>query len=182
MSAVLARIEDIVGRLLLIAVVVLVFIGAVSRSLDHPIIWSVDMAQAVFVWLCFFGAIRAMRLKAHIGVDYFVAKLPYAARRAIELYLAVVVLAFLGTMGWFGIQLTILNSMRIFGDSGISYAWVTAAVPAGCLALALMLGAHLFRALRFGGLVFSPEPRGTAVNSDALDGEGAAAVRTAGEI
>ncbi|TFF25375.1 TRAP transporter small permease [Jiella endophytica] len=184
MSAAIARIEDAVGRLLLAAVVLLVFVGALSRSLNHPIIWSVDMAQAVFVWLCFFGALKAMRLKAHIGVDYFVAKLPYPARRAIEFVLAIAVLAFLATMGWFGIKLTLLNTARIFGDSGISYAWVTAAVPAGCLALFLMVGAHLIRALRFGGLVFSQEPGavGDADTSDAPGHGDAKAVRTAGEL
>ena len=184
MTAVLARVEDMIGRVLLMAVVILVFVGALSRSLDHPIIWSVDMAQAVFVWLCFFGALRAMRRKAHIGVDYFVAMLPYAARRAIEICLSLVSLAFLGTMGWFGIQLTILNSMRIFGDSGLSYAWVTAAVPVGCLALGLMLLAHLVRSIRFGGLVFSPEPRGLdpTATSDMTDGGTPSTVRSAGEL
>ena len=180
MSAIVIRLEDAIGRLLLAAVVVLVFTGALSRFVGHPIIWSVDMAQAAFVWLCFFGALKAMRRKAHIGVDYFVAKLPFPARRAIELLLSVVVLAFLATMGWFGIQLTLLNTARIFGDSGISYAWVTAAVPAGCLALALVLLAQLVRAIRSGGLVYSPEPRSNA--GETTDDGHAASVRTAGEL
>ncbi|WAP67034.1 TRAP transporter small permease [Jiella pelagia] len=177
MSAIVTRLEDAIGRVLLAAVVVLVFTGALSRFVGHPIIWSVDMAQAAFVWLCFFGALKAMRRKAHIGVDYFVAKLPFAARRAIEILLSLLALAFLATMGWFGIQLTLLNTARIFGDSGISYAWVTAAVPAGCLALALILLAQLVRALRSGGLVYSPEPR-----AGAPEGEHAPSVRTAGEL
>ncbi len=180
MSALVPRLEDAVGRVLLAAVVVLVFTGALSRFVGYPIIWSVDMAQAAFVWLCFFGALKAMRRKAHIGVDYFVAKLPFAARRAVEIVLSVLALAFLATMGWFGIKLTLLNTARIFGDSGISYAWVTAAVPAGCIALALILLAQLVRAVRSGGLVYSPEPR---VETAGLPGdEGASSVRTAGEL
>ncbi|MBO0903126.1 TRAP transporter small permease [Jiella sonneratiae] len=184
MSSLLARIEDLIGRLLLAAVVVFVFIGAVSRSIDRPIIWTVDMAQAVFVWLCFFGALKAMRLKAHIGVDYFVAKLPFPARRAIELGLAVLALAFLAAMGWFGVKLTLLNTARVFGDSGISYAWVTAAVPAGCIALGIVLFVQIVTALRSGGLVFTAEP-GTVGDADTSDAPGhgeAKTVRTAGEL
>jgi hypothetical protein len=37
------------------------------------------------------------------------------------------------------VSLTLLNRERTFGDSTLSYSWVTAAVPAGCL----MLGAAL---------------------------------------
>ena len=32
-----------------------------------------------------------------------------------------------------------MNRQRLFGDSGLSYAWVTSAVPIGCLMLAVAL-------------------------------------------
>ncbi|MEX6506013.1 TRAP transporter small permease [Jiella sp. M17.18] len=157
MLSVLVRIEEAIGRALLAAIVILVFVAAITRFFDYPIVWSVDLAQALFIWLCFFGALKGLRKRAHIGVDYFVQKLPVPLRRGLDLLLAVIALAFLATMAWFGIKLTLLNWQRTFGDSGISYAWVTIAVPIGCALLGLILLAQIAIAIRAGKLVFSPD-------------------------
>lgn len=147
--------EEFVAKALLAAIVVLVFLAAVARSFGHPLIWSVDLAQLLFVWLCMLGANKALRRKSHIGVDFFVLRLPPAMRRGVELALGLMTLVFLGALAWLGVRLTLLNAERIYGDSGISYAWVTGAVPAGCGLLALTLIGHLGRCLRGGLLVFS---------------------------
>jgi TRAP-type transport system small permease protein len=44
-----------------------------------------------------------------------------------------------------GYRLTMLNLERQFGDSGISYGFVTAAVPIGCLLLAITLAGQMLR-------------------------------------
>ncbi|MCA1999557.1 MAG: TRAP transporter small permease, partial [Hyphomicrobiales bacterium] len=122
--------------------------------IGHPLIWSVDLAQLLFIWLCFLGANRAMRIKAHIGVDLFVRKLPHTPRHIIEVGLGIVALAFLIALVVAGYRLTVLNWQRIYGDSGISYAWVTSAVPFGAGLLAITLAGNLVGALRSRGLVF----------------------------
>jgi TRAP-type C4-dicarboxylate transport system permease small subunit len=154
MSHVLISAEFLLAKLLLAAIVVLVFIAAVGRTLGYPLIWSIDVAQLLFIWVCFLGANRAMRLKAHIGVDLFVRKLPRTPRWFIEIGLALLALAFLGALAVSGYQLTVLNWQRVYGDSGISYAWVTAAVPVGAALLAVTIAINLVHALRTGSLVF----------------------------
>ena len=94
------------------------------------------MAQLLFVWVTFIGADLALRRKAHIGMDLLVRPAPPQFRAALELVLAAVVVAFLGVLVVIGVELTLQNPERQFGDSGISYAFVTGAVPAGCLLLA----------------------------------------------
>lgn len=154
MAQLLIRLEDIASKLLLAIIVVLVFGAAVARSFGHPIVWSVDLAQLLFIWLCFLGANRAMRIKAHIGVDLFVRKLPRAPRWIIEILLGFITLAFLIALMISGYQLTMLNWQRVYGDSGISYAWVTGAVPVGAGLLAATLLVNLIDALRQRTLVF----------------------------
>lgn len=154
MSALYIRFEDAAAKFLLAVIVLLVFLAAIARSVGHPAIWSVDLAQLLFIWLAFLGANRAMRLKAHVGVDYFVKKLPHAARWAIELALGIAVLAFLVTLMWHGYKLTVLNWEREFGDSGIPYAFVTSAVPIGSGLLAVTILVHVINAARAGILVF----------------------------
>jgi TRAP-type C4-dicarboxylate transport system permease small subunit len=154
MSALLARLEDLASKALLAAIVLLVFLAAIARTIGHPLIWSVDLAQLLFIWLCFLGANRAMRIKAHIGVDLFVRKLPRTPRHISEVGLGIVALAFLIALVVAGYRLTVLNWQRIYGDSGISYAWVTSAVPFGAGLLAITLTGNLVGAIRSRGLVF----------------------------
>ena len=143
----LAQIEFAVAATLLGVIVVLVFSAAVMRFFGHPLIWSVDMAQLLFIWLCFFGATRAMREKGHLGIDLVVRHLGDRRRLALEITLSLVIIVFLGLLAYEGYKLTMLNRQRLFGDSGLSYAWVTASVPIGCLMIAAALVNNLVRAV-----------------------------------
>lgn len=154
MSQIVTRLELMAAKALLAAIVVLVFVAAVGRSFGYPLVWSVDVAQLLFIWVCFLGANRALRLKTHIGVDLFVRALPRSLRHWVELALAAITLAFLITLAVSGYKLTVLNWQRVYGDSGISYAWVTAAVPIGAAMLAITLVGHIVGSLRTQSLVF----------------------------
>ncbi len=159
MNTAYSRIEKTIGTLMLAAIVVLVFVAAIMRFFSHPLIWSVDLAQLLFIWLCFLGANRALRRRTHLGVDLLIRALSYRARLGIELALAAAVVAFLLALTYEGVKLTLLNRERLFGDSGIPYAFVTIAVPVGCVFLATTVMVNAWEALyRSGGrklLVFS---------------------------
>jgi len=161
-----SRLEFFLGTAILLIITGLVFVAAVMRFFGTPLIWSVDMAQLLFIWLCFIGATRALRQRAHLGVDLFVQKLPFGARRWLETVLAVVVIAFLGVLAVKGTELTMKNIERQFGDSGLSYAWVTIAVPVGSVLLAASIIANLVQSWRSADtLVFdrnSPGPEAVA--------------------
>ena len=49
------RVEFACASLILAAIVILVAIASVSRAMGSPIIWSVEIAQLLFVWLCMLG-------------------------------------------------------------------------------------------------------------------------------
>ncbi len=164
MLSLLVRAEAAFGKLLLVIIVILVFAAGILRWFDHPLIWSVDLAQLLFLWVSFIGANQALRNRAHIGMDLLVRPLPLQLRRIVEIALALVTLAFLLIMVVMGYRLTALNLQRIYGDSGISYAYVTGAVPVGCLLLAITLCGHLVRLFRYWRtekrLVFADPVRG----------------------
>ncbi|PCJ07765.1 MAG: C4-dicarboxylate ABC transporter permease [Rhodobacteraceae bacterium] len=148
MSDFFSKLEFVVGFALLAIITGLVFIAAVMRFFGHPLIWSVDLAQLLFIWLCFVGATRAMRQRSHLGVDFLVRFFSHKRRLHIETALALVILTFLGILTWHGYKLTMLNSERIFGDSGLSYGFVTAAVPVGSLFLSSAIIANMIEAWR----------------------------------
>src|SRR3546814_6107426 len=70
---------------LLAVIVFLVFIAGVMRWFGEPLIWSVDLAQLLFVWVSFLGADMALRKRAHIGIDYLVRRLPRSEEHTSEL-------------------------------------------------------------------------------------------------
>ncbi len=139
MKSLYVKAEAVLATTLLAVIVLLVFAAGITRWFGHPLVWSVDVAQLLFAWASFLGADLALRKHAHIGIDYLVKRLPARPRAILDIMLALVVLAFLLTMTVKGYQLTMLNLERQFGDSGISYAFVTAAVPVGCLLLSVTL-------------------------------------------
>ena len=144
----LGQIELAICIVLLAFITGLVFVAAIMRFYGYPLIWSIDMAQLLFIWLCLFGASRAMREKSHLGMEVLVKYLGYRPRLWLELLCGILILAFLGILTFEGVLLTLLNSERTFGDSTLSYAWVTAAVPVGCLLLGVSLAYNMFEAWR----------------------------------
>lgn len=154
----LGQIEVAICVVLLAAITGLVFVAAITRFFGHPLVWSVDLAQLLFVWVCFLGADKAMREKSHLGMEVPVKYLPYKYRLGVELACSVIVLALLAVLAVKGYELTLLNLERTFGDSTLSYAWVTAAVPVGCLLIGASLVHNMVEAWRRRGqraLVYS---------------------------
>lgn len=148
MAVMVHRAEALLANTLLAVIVFLVFIAGIMRWFGQPLVWSVDLAQLLFVWVSFLGADMALRKRAHIGIDYLVRRLPGRPRVLLDAVLAAVCIAFLGIMALLGYRLTMLNLERLYGDSGIPYALVTIAVPVGCVLLALTLLGQVWASLR----------------------------------
>lgn len=144
----LAHLELAICFALLAGITGLVFAAAVLRFFGHPLIWSIDMAQLLFIWLCFIGANKAMREKGHLGMTVLVSRIGYQRRFWLEVACAVVIIAFLLVLAVEGGKLAWLNRERTFGDSTLSYGWVTVAVPVGCMLLASTLVLNIVRAFR----------------------------------
>lgn len=137
--------EESISALLLALIVVFVFAAAVMRTVGYPIIWSVDVAQLLFIWVCVLGGNQALRKGEHVGVDYFVRRLPVRAQVAIDCVLSLLIMGLLALLVWFGTELTLLNPERRLGAVDLPYALVTLAVPVGgALMLVTQTGQTLY--------------------------------------
>ncbi len=132
----LVELEERLAMAFFAATSLLVLIGAASRTIGHPLVWSVDMAQMCFAWACVLGADLALKKNVHIEIDILVRHFPIGFRRFLAVLWLVAMSAFLAMLVWYGIDLTLMNTERELGDVGISYSWVTSSIPTGC---ALML-------------------------------------------
>jgi TRAP-type transport system small permease protein len=147
MGSLTAAVEETLAKMFFAATTLLVLTGAVTRAAGHPAIWAVDLAQAAFVWASVLGADIAWRRKGHIEIDILVKLLPHMVRRALAIAWLIAIALFLAVLVHYGLQLTLLNIERPMGDINLSYAWVTASLPAGALLMLLTTLVRLWRGL-----------------------------------
>jgi len=62
--------------------------------LNKPSSWTEELAVFMLIWVSLLGAAVALGRGAHLGIDYFVGKLPERARLATEVFVFFCVAAF----------------------------------------------------------------------------------------
>ena len=64
---------EVVAALLVVAEIVILFAGVVSRYAFHqPILWSDELASILFLWLAMLGAVVALRRDEHMRMTAIV--------------------------------------------------------------------------------------------------------------
>jgi TRAP-type C4-dicarboxylate transport system permease small subunit len=154
----LIKCEETISRVLLALCTILVVAASLGRWSGYPIIWSVDIAQLLFIWVCALGANQAMRRDQHVSVDLLLLKLPSRAREWVMVFHFVLIEAFLAAIAWYGLQLTLLNVERQFSDTPISYSWVTVAVPVMSVLLFFTVLVRIVRLVRGEAAVKPADP------------------------
>jgi len=94
---------------LMVALLVVVSLGALTRSLGDPLIWTDEVARFTMIWLAVCGWLLASRRRTHIRIRYFAAKLPDGAHRATEVILQAAMALFGALTAWFGFALVARN-------------------------------------------------------------------------
>lgn len=131
----LRRAEGWVGLTGLAGIIVLIFVGAILRKINHPIVWTNDLSELLFVWTAFIGADLTFQKGGHIGVDFIVKMFPRRVRWSIEVVMYLLIIAFLVPVGVAGAYLGIEDFARRYESLQISYSWATFSAPVGCLLL-----------------------------------------------
>jgi TRAP-type C4-dicarboxylate transport system permease small subunit len=76
------RLIDVLIALALAVMVLLVFGNVVLRyAFNSGIAVSEEASRWLFVWLCFLGAVVALKEGAHLGTDMLVSRLPVAGKK-----------------------------------------------------------------------------------------------------
>ena len=142
------KIEDALTMVLLAVIVLCVFVAAVMRWFGIPLIWSVDFATMLFIWVAILGANKALREGHHVGVDVIVRHFPLGTRIGLDLFFHLLIAIFILFLTWYGVELVQLNSERLHGTSGLSYSWITAAIPVGFSLMFITNTAHAFSLIK----------------------------------
>ncbi|RKL66512.1 C4-dicarboxylate ABC transporter permease [Salipaludibacillus neizhouensis] len=126
-------IDDGASTFALFGIIILTGINVFSRYvLNNSLPWIEEIAIGLFVWFVFVGMSSAMKEDKHIGVDFFVKKMPRQIRiigfiiRAVAIYYVLFyVFIYLGY--------DLMKTSKITPILGISYKIINLAVPIGGL-------------------------------------------------
>lgn len=145
-TAPLFRAVEVLLVLLLGTMVVLVFGNVVLRyGFNSGIVFSEEMSRFVFVWLTMFGALVAMRERAHLGMTSVIAALPVAGRRLVRFVSDTVILgccALLAHGAWQQTRIAFDDHSPV---TGISMAWVVGSLVVVAVGMGLMVAGDLWR-------------------------------------
>jgi TRAP-type C4-dicarboxylate transport system permease small subunit len=117
--------------------------------------WPEEFARFALVWMTFIAASCALRRGYHVGIDFFVAKLPSFRLRAFLKLVAVAAMIFLlCVMITFSWQIAQGAARRTTPGLGISYFWFHAGFLIGSALMLIQSVEHGLRALH---ALFVPE-------------------------
>lgn len=129
----ICNLEILICSIFLLIVVVLVFVGALTRGMGIPLQEANDVAQLLFAWTSFLGADIALRYEKLVGVDLITRKLSKKTQSTFKLVCYILILVILVVFVWGGIVLSLKSWNRSFQTLTLSYSFVTLSLPVGSL-------------------------------------------------
>ena len=142
----LIRAMEVIAAMLVVAEVAILLIGVLARYVfQNPIIWTDELAQAVFLWLGMIGSVVALNRGEHMRMTALLARARPGPRAGLEIYGSAVGLMFLAAVVQPSIEYVQEVSRLIMPGLEVSKAWLTAPLPVGFALMIVVAGARLFR-------------------------------------
>lgn len=140
---------EIAGAItLLIAIVFLVGIASISRAVGSPIIWSVEIAQLLFVWLCMLASDIALQDGRHFGLLVLLNNLKPPLRRIVEIMNMSILLLLLSLLFYYAWINTGLMHARLIGATQMHASYVHASMSVGLALLIRTMCVLLYNKIR----------------------------------
>ena len=126
-----------------------VTIGVIFRGVGRSLIWYDEVASVLLAWLTFYGSALASVKRAHIGCPEIVDKLPWRARRGVNVAAQVLVIAFFVLLGGVGVWITpVLATDALVSLPSIPMSVVQSVIPISSALIVVAELAHLVDLLR----------------------------------
>ncbi len=143
-----ARAVEIPAALLVLADILVLLAGVVSRYLLHtPLIWSDELAGVLFLWLAMLGSVVALHKGEHMRMTAVVGMMPARMRSRFDLIAVAAAVAFLALIAHPAYDFAADEIFVTMPALEIPNAWRAAAIPTGAI---LMLIVGVLKLFRFG--------------------------------
>jgi TRAP-type C4-dicarboxylate transport system permease small subunit len=148
-----AQLLEWVVMALMVVLFVEVTLGIVFRAVGSSLVWYDEVASMLLAWLTFYGSALASAKRAHIGCPELVEKLPFRARRTVNIVAQLLVIGFFVLLGTVGASIMpILATDALVSVPEIPMSIVQSVIP---ISSALIVVAEL---LHLADLVRAREP------------------------
>lgn len=145
------RFRAVYGRLLEWVVVALmvvlaceVTLGVVFRFAGRSLPWYDEVASVLLAWLTFYGSALASVKRAHIGCPEVVERMPWRARRAVNIAVQLVVIAFFVLLGGVGAWIMpVLATDSLISLPSIPMSVVQSVIPVSAALIVVAELTHL---------------------------------------
>src|ERR1700749_3757404 len=145
-EALLGMLVEIPAAILVVAEIVILFAGVVSRYVMHsPLIWSDELASILFLWLAMLGAVVAFRRAEHMRMTAVVASAGPKMWAYLDVVATCAALAFLLMIVWPAYDYAYEESFITTPALQIPNTWRAAALPVGTCLMAIFALLRLFR-------------------------------------
>jgi len=146
LEAVLTPLVEAPAALLVLAEVVILFTGVVSRAVFHtPLVWSDELATILFIWLAMLGSVIALQRGAHMRMTALVGSLRPGPRAFLDVIAMAVPLAFLALFMPSAYEFASEQAIITTPALQISDSWHAAAMPVGCVLMGIVAMLRLVR-------------------------------------
>jgi TRAP-type C4-dicarboxylate transport system permease small subunit len=126
------HVADAVGGLLVLAEIVVLFVGVVSRYYFHsPLVWTDEVSSTLFLWLAMVGSVIALRRTSHMRMTALVDKASPSWRAFLDTLGTVVPGLFLLIIVWPAFEFAQGELDIQMPTLGISSVWRASALPVG---------------------------------------------------
>lgn len=140
MPALLRRSLEYLCAGLLIVIVAVIFTNVVGRYFFHaPLRWSDELAQFMFLWLAYLGALAALMGGRHYSFPNLIDLLPARLRLAVKTLSDLLVLVMLGVLVWGGMRLVDLLQHQRSPALDVPIYYIYAALPLVSALMALVV-------------------------------------------
>ena len=149
-------------------IVAVIFVNVVGRYFFHaPLRWSDELAQFLFLWLAYLGALAALMGGRHYSFPNLIDLLPIKGRLAVKTLSDIVVLAMLGILVWTGIRLVDLLQHQRSPALDVPIYYIYAALPLVSALMALVVAYQIVARL-LGGPELGQDVSDSQFNKDPL--------------
>jgi len=145
---ILRRVEMAAAVALLGAIVAVVLAGTFGRYLGRPVLWSDEVAQALFVWLAMLAADLTLQRAGHFRIDVLLGLLPATPRFLLELAIKLIIAVLLVCLVYYGMALVRLSDPRPLPMTGVPSSYAAAALPVAYALMIITVIEQILRHLR----------------------------------
>jgi TRAP-type C4-dicarboxylate transport system permease small subunit len=136
----IARLNRIADSVVFVTNIGCVLIGGIMTAvvvagvfaryvMQNPMIWTEEIARMAMIWCAYLAMSIAVRRRGHLGVTFFVQKLPLLLQRVVKLFTDSVIALFLVVLIVNGVKIVIAAKIQIEPATGISMSYPFIIVP-----------------------------------------------------